>query len=224
MFPVLEARISGGSQSRPPRSRVFAKRSLPWGSRGDWRVKLIVGLGNPGARYAHTRHNAGFDAVDALAARYGWQWESGRGKSLIASGMVGSEKVLLAKPQTFMNDSGTAVSDLVRFYKLMPSDVLVLCDDLDLPLGKIRLRARGAAGGQHGMESIIRHLGSSDFGRVRIGIGRPAHGRDENVDFLLSAPRGEERLALDDAIDRAARAAHTWLTEGAEAAMNMFNA
>jgi len=138
--------------------------------------------------------------------------------------MVGSEKVLLAKPQTFMNDSGTAVSDLVRFYKLMPSDVLVLCDDLDLPLGKIRLRARGAAGGQHGMESIIRHLGSSDFGRVRIGIGRPAHGRDENVDFLLSAPRGEERLALDDAIDRAARAAHTWLTEGAEAAMNMFNA
>ena len=187
-------------------------------------MKLIVGLGNPGTRYARTRHNAGFDAVDLLTQRYGWKWEPGRGKSLLASGMVGTEKVLLAKPQTFMNDSGVAVSDLTRFYKLSLDDLLVICDDLDLPLARIRLRTRGAAGGQHGVESIIRYLASNQFARVRIGIGRPAHGRDENVDFLLSVPRGDERVALDEAIERAASAAHTWLTEGADAAMNMFNA
>ena len=134
------------------------------------------------------------------------------------------EKLLLAKPQTYMNDSGVAVSDLARFYKLDPaSDLLVICDDLDLPLARIRLRARGAAGGQHGLESTIRHLGTMVFARIKIGIGRPAHGRDENVDFLLSAPRGDERIALDDAIEQAADAALCWLTEGADVAMNAYN-
>jgi peptidyl-tRNA hydrolase, PTH1 family len=187
-------------------------------------VKVIVGLGNPGLRYARTRHNAGFDAVDALAGRYGWKWESGRGKTHIASGSVGAEKVVLAKPQTYMNESGLAVASLVRFYKLTPTDLLVICDDLDLPLGKMRMRARGSAGGQHGLEDTIRRLGSTDFPRIKIGVGRPAHGRDENVDFLLSTPRGDERLALDDAIARAADAAHCWLTEGIDTAMNRFNA
>ncbi|HET9110398.1 MAG TPA: aminoacyl-tRNA hydrolase [Ktedonobacterales bacterium] len=209
-------------------------------------MKLIVGLGNPGARYARTRHNVGFDVVDLLASRNGWSWQAHRGRALVASGSLRvpvpapasaeddsetptapawrEEKALLAKPQTFMNDSGVAVSELVRFYKLDLRDLLIVCDDLDLPLARTRLRARGAAGGQHGLESTIRMLGTNDFARLKIGIGRPAHGRGENVDFLLSAPRGDERAKLDEAIATAADAALLWLAEGAEVAMNRYNA
>lgn len=188
-------------------------------------MKLIVGLGNPGVRYARTRHNVGFDTVDALAARWGWQFDTRRSRALLASGMVGDEKVLLAKPQTYMNDSGVSVGDLVRFYKIAPAtDLLVICDDLDLPLARIRLRTRGAAGGQHGLESIIQHLSTTIFARIKIGVGRPIHGRDANIDFLLSAPRGDERIALDAAIEQAANAANSWLAEGAHVAMNTYNA
>lgn len=209
-------------------------------------VKLIVGLGNPGARYARTRHNVGFDVVDLLASRNGWSWQAHRGKALVANGSLRvlvpapasaeggaetptapawrEEKTLLAKPQTFMNESGVAVNELVRFYKLDLRDLLIVCDDLDLPLARVRLRARGAAGGQHGLESTIRMLGTNDFARLKIGIGRPAHGRGENVDFLLSAPRGDERAKLDEAIATAADAALLWVAEGAEAAMNRYNA
>ncbi|HEX8995421.1 MAG TPA: aminoacyl-tRNA hydrolase [Ktedonobacterales bacterium] len=202
-------------------------------------MKLIVGLGNPGARYARTRHNVGFDTVDLLASRNSWTWEPHRGKSHVASGSLRfpvastlpdtaptwrEEKLLLAKPQTFMNDSGVAVSELVRFYKLDLRDLLIVCDDLDLPLARVRIRARGAAGGQHGLESTIRLLGTNDFARLKIGIGRPAHGRAENVDFLLSAPRGDERAKLDDAITTAADAVLVWVSEGIDAAMNRFNA
>lgn len=196
-------------------------------------MKLIVGLGNPGLRYAHTRHNAGFDAVDIIARREGWSWGAHRGRTQVATGSVGAygvrpaggEKIVLAKPQTYMNDSGVAVADLVRFYKLDPAtDLLVICDDLDLPLAKLRIRAQGAAGGQHGLESIQRHLGSTDYARIKVGLGRPAAGREANVGFLLSPPRGDERVALDAAIVRAADAAQVWLTEGIDAAMNRYNA
>jgi len=209
-------------------------------------VKLIVGLGNPGARFARTRHNVGFDVVDLLASRNGWAWQPHRGKSLVASGALRfqvappaipadeaespaspiwrEEKLLLAKPQTFMNESGMAVAELVRFYKLDLRDLLIVCDDLDLPLARVRMRSRGAAGGQHGLESTIRLLGTNDFARLKIGIGRPTHGRAENVDFLLSAPRGDERAQLDEAIASAADAALMWVTLGAEAAMNRYNA
>ncbi|HEX9038795.1 MAG TPA: aminoacyl-tRNA hydrolase [Ktedonobacterales bacterium] len=226
-------------------------------------MRLIVGLGNPGARYARTRHNVGFDVVDEIARRLGWSWEPGRGKSMIASGLyrgtviparpkaaprqapviagedaprpeppetleppepvIREEKLLLAKPQTYMNDSGIAVAELMRFYKLDRADLLVICDDLDLPLAKGRMRARGAAGGQHGLESTIKSLGTNDFARIKIGIGRPAHGRDENVDFLLSKPRGDERIALDEAIARAADAALAWTLESVESAQNRYN-
>ncbi|HEU0028435.1 MAG TPA: aminoacyl-tRNA hydrolase [Ktedonobacterales bacterium] len=226
-------------------------------------MKLIVGLGNPGARYARTRHNVGFDVADELARRLRWSWEVGRGKAMVASGhyraaitpprparpagnaegapdarseldsrpeldtppepVIREEKLLLAKPQMYMNLSGVSVSELMRFYKLDRGDLLIVCDDLDLPLGRVRLRARGAAGGQHGLESTIKLLGTSDFARLKIGIGRPAHGRDENVDFLLSPPRGDERIALDDAIQRAADASLVWALEGPEVAMNRFN-
>jgi aminoacyl-tRNA hydrolase len=117
-------------------------------------VKLIVGLGNPGLRYARTRHNAGFDTVDIIAAREGWSWDARKARSLLASGFISDQKVTLAKPQTYMNDSGLAVGELVRFYKLDLADLLVISDDLDLPAGKIRLRPGGSAGGQHGLESI----------------------------------------------------------------------
>jgi peptidyl-tRNA hydrolase, PTH1 family len=187
-------------------------------------VKLIVGLGNPGMRYARTRHNAGFNAADALAARQNWPWTLRRSHAIAASGVVGTERVVLAKPETYMNDSGVAVGELVRFYKVDPPDLLVICDDLDLPLGRIRIRSGGSAGGQHGLESIIRHLGANTFARIRIGLGRPANGRGENIGFLLSAPQGDERIQLDHEIERAADAAWSWLIEGAEVAMNRYNA
>jgi PTH1 family peptidyl-tRNA hydrolase len=223
------------------------------GSEASGSVKLIVGLGNPGARYARTRHNVGFDVAEELARRLRVSWEVGRGKALIASGLyrasvtpprppvaasadgapaaplpppepvIREEKLLLARPQTYMNESGVSVSELMRFYKLDRRDLLVICDDLDLPLARVRLRARGAAGGQHGLESTIRLLGTNDFARLKIGVGRPAHGRDENVDFLLSLPRGDERIALDAAIERAADAALVWALEGPEVAMNRYN-
>jgi PTH1 family peptidyl-tRNA hydrolase len=188
-------------------------------------MKLIVGLGNPGQRYARTRHNVGFDAVDLLAARLGWAWDTRRSRTVLASGPLGTDKLLLAKPQTYMNESGVAVAELVRFYKLDPAtDLLVVCDDLDLPLARVRVRGRGAAGGQHGLESTIQQLGTNTFARVKIGVGRPAQGRDANVDFLLSKPRGDERIELDAAVERAAEAALCWASEGLEAAMNRFNA
>jgi peptidyl-tRNA hydrolase, PTH1 family len=187
-------------------------------------VKLIVGLGNPGMRYARTRHNAGFNAVEALAVRQNWPWTLRRSHAIAASGVVATERVVLAKPETFMNDSGVAVAELVRFYKVDLPDLLVICDDLDLPLGRVRVRSGGSAGGQHGLESIIRHLGANKFARIRIGLGRPANGRGENIGFLLSAPPGDERIQLDREIERAADAAWCWLIEGIEAAMNRYNA
>jgi PTH1 family peptidyl-tRNA hydrolase len=188
-------------------------------------MKLITGLGNPGQRYARTRHNAGFDTVDLLAVRFGWAWDARRSRALLASGMLDAEKVLLAKPQTYMNESGLSVAELTHFFKLDPAtELLVICDDLDLPLARVRIRGRGAAGGQHGLESTIRQLGSTNFARIKIGIGRPAQGRDANVDFLLSKPTGDERIALDAAIERAAEVALCWTREGVEAAMNRYNA
>ncbi|HEY7984319.1 MAG TPA: aminoacyl-tRNA hydrolase [Ktedonobacterales bacterium] len=186
---------------------------------------MVVGLGNPGARYANTRHNVGFDTVDLFARREGWAWSGRRSHATLAEGALAGHKVLLVKPQTYMNESGLAVGELVRFYKLDLADLLVVCDDLDLPLGRLRLRARGAAGGQHGLESIIRHLGGdSGFPRLRIGIGRPRAGRDQNVDFLLSRPATDERIILEEAHARGVEAVRACIVEGVAVAMNRFNA
>jgi PTH1 family peptidyl-tRNA hydrolase len=188
-------------------------------------VKMVVGLGNPGARYANTRHNIGFDTVDRLASQEGWAWSGRRSHAVLAEGPLGGHKVLLVKPQTYMNDSGLAVGELVRFYKLDLADLLVVADDLDLPLGRLRLRARGAAGGQHGLESIIRHLGGqTGFARLRIGIGRPRAGRDQNVDFLLSRPATDDRIVLEEAHERGVAAVRACIIEGIDVAMNRFNA
>jgi PTH1 family peptidyl-tRNA hydrolase len=186
-------------------------------------MKLIVGLGNPGPHYAATRHNVGFRTVDRIAAAAGWAWSAHRDRAELASGLLEGMKIVLAKPQTYMNDSGIAVGALVRFYKIDLADLLVICDDLDLPVGRVRLRARGSSGGQHGMESIIARLGSSDFARLRIGIGRPATARRDTISYVLGVPHGDERELLDNAERLAAEAALTWAREGVQVAMNRYN-
>src|SRR5579859_3543447 len=148
------------------------KLVIGWGN-----MKLLVGLGNPGPQYEHTRHNVGFRVVDKLAAKLGWKWTERRGRAILASGTIGAEKVILAKPITYMNLSGQAVGELARWYKLRPEDVLIVSDDLDLPVGRVRLRAQGSAGGQKGLDDIIHHLHTNQIPRLRIGIGRPSNSR-----------------------------------------------
>ncbi len=184
-------------------------------------IKLIVGLGNPGARYAHSRHNIGFLVADRFARAHALDFTRKRFNAQIAEGSVGGQRILLAKPQTFMNSSGEAVGKLFAFYKIAPHDLLVVYDDLDLPLGKMRLRSRGSSGGHHGMESIIAHVGMSDFPRLRVGIGRP--NPDADIDHVLGSFDADERVVMDETFTRAADAIDVWLTDGITAAMNKFN-
>ncbi|QBD82362.1 aminoacyl-tRNA hydrolase [Ktedonosporobacter rubrisoli] len=185
-------------------------------------MKLVIGLGNPGPQYEHTRHNVGFRVVDKLASHHGWKWER-RGRAMLANGMLGTEKVLLVKPLTYMNNSGEAVGELVRWYKAQPEDVLVVYDELDLPVGKVRLRANGSAGGHNGLKSIIHHLHTNQFPRLRVGIGRPANHRMETIDYVLGVPGGDERISLELGEDRAIEAVPLTLAQGIDAAMNLIN-
>jgi PTH1 family peptidyl-tRNA hydrolase len=184
-------------------------------------LKFIVGLGNPGPTYARNRHNIGFQLVDALARANGLALSRRQGHARVGQGQIAGRQTLLAKPQTFMNLSGDAVSALMRFYKVTPADLLVAYDDLDLPLGKVRLRGAGGSGGHKGMKSIIERIGTEDFARLRIGIGRPAYG--DAVDHVLQDFSAAEAGEIAVALDRAAQAAVVWLTEGIDAAMNRFN-
>src|SRR5579863_1740072 len=151
-------------------------------------MKLVIGLGNPGIKYEHTRHNVGFRVVDSLAKKLGWTWNESRSRAVLASGMLGNEKVVLVKPITYMNLSGEAVGALLRWYKLQPEDIVVVCDDLDLPVGKVRLRTKGSAGGQKGLDNIILHLHTDVFPRLRVGIGRPTNSRMDTIDYVLGVP------------------------------------
>ncbi len=184
--------------------------------------KLLVGLGNPGVRYALNRHNAGFLLLDRFAAAHQLSFARRRFNAQLAEGIVAGERVLLAKPQTFMNLSGNAVGKLASFYRIPTRDIIVCYDDLDLPFGRIRLRAQGSAGGHHGMESIIAALGTNDFARLRIGIGRPDS--REDVNHVLGNFSGDETRMLDETLARAREALETWLREGIVKAMNEFNA
>jgi len=182
-------------------------------------VRLIVGLGNPGRQYAHTRHNVGFDVLDIFAKKRHARMLSRQCHSLVGSFDHYGEKILLAKPQTFMNDSGLAVGEIVRKYHLEPSDVLVIHDDIDLPMGKMRIRPQGSSGGHKGMTSIIRHLHSSEFPRIRIGIGRGG----AVINHVLSRFNRKDRQIMDTTLQDAADALNMILEEGIEAAMNVWN-
>ena len=182
-------------------------------------MRVIVGLGNPGRQYAHTRHNVGFDVLDILARRTKVRILGRQHRALVGRlGQAGAE-VLLVKPQTFMNESGSAVSAILRKHKLGPESMLVVCDDLDLPLGRLRLRPSGSSGGHKGMNSIIQHVGSSDFPRLRIGIGR----KGDAIDHVLSRFNRKDREVMDAALQSAADALEMILDEGIEAAMNVYN-
>jgi PTH1 family peptidyl-tRNA hydrolase len=185
-------------------------------------MKLFVGLGNPGASYARHRHNVGFMALERIAERYGaGPWKK-RFHGLTSEAQIGGRKVVLLKPQTFMNDSGRAVGALLRFYKIPIEQLLVIYDELDLPFGAIRLRPDGGAGGHNGMRSIIQHLGGNQFARLRIGIGRPP-GRMDPAAFVLQDFGRDETPELDAMLDRAGQAIDTFLAAGITAAMNQFN-
>jgi peptidyl-tRNA hydrolase, PTH1 family len=186
-------------------------------------VKLIVGLGNPGPEYRGTRHNIGFAIVDEMARRAGAVFQSGPVDALVARWRRPdwSEAVLLAKPLTFMNRSGEAVGGLARYYKIEPADVLVVVDEVQLPLGRLRARARGSAGGHNGLKSVIAHLGDG-FPRLRIGIGRGQVERDL-ADHVLSRFDREEVAEAERQTERAADAAEMFVTSGIETVMNRFN-
>lgn len=193
-----------------------------WEGTEERRPRLVVGLGNPGPEYARNRHNVGFLCLDRLAGRHGISPWRRKHHALVAEGLVAGHPVVLAKPQTFMNLSGQAVRPLVRRYGVALADLLVVHDDLDLELGVLRLRRQGSAAGHKGVQHIMDTLGSREFPRLRIGIGRPAHG--DPVDYVLSDFTLDESILIDRALDRAVEAIVAWLEWGIEAAMNAFNA
>jgi PTH1 family peptidyl-tRNA hydrolase len=185
-------------------------------------IKMIVGLGNPGSRYARNRHNVGFQIVDALAEKYHLRFDKGQFKALVASGRIDCQRVLLVKPQTYMNLSGDAVQPLARYYKIELEDLMVVFDDMDLPVGVIRLRPFGGAGGHNGMKSIIQRLGGQGFPRLRVGVGRPP-GRMDAAAYVLQNFGDDEEAIMAQVRDRAVQALETWLESGIDAAMNAFN-
>jgi peptidyl-tRNA hydrolase, PTH1 family len=185
-------------------------------------VKAIVGLGNPGPKYDKTRHNAGFWVIDAIAGRLGVAVDQPAAKSLLALTAWEGVELLLVKPLTYMNASGEAVSAIARRYQLVPEEILVVYDDLDLVPGVIRMRAKGRAGSHNGMRSIINYLGTQDFPRLRIGIG-PVPDGVRGVDYVLGTPAKDEWARLQAAVEAAAQAALTWVVDGVEAAMSRFN-
>lgn len=186
-------------------------------------MKLVAGLGNPGPRYAGTRHNVGFMVVDALAERRREKIDryEPRFEGLLGELALGNERVLLLKPTTLMNLSGRSVSAVAGFYKLALADVLVVYDDLDLPVGQLRIRAGGSAGGHRGMGDIARALGTQEIARMRIGIGS-VH-RSQTVEHVLNRPSPAERPLIDEAVVLTADAVECWVTEGLTPAMNKFN-
>ncbi len=183
---------------------------------------VVVGLGNPGPQYARTRHNIGFWCIDRLAAHHAIDVRRRHRTSLIGEGAIGDSRVVLAKPRTFVNLSGEAVRYLRARYRVSPGDVLVICDDVALDPGKIRLRPSGSAGGHNGLKSIIEVLGTQQFPRLRVGIGRPADGGDQ-IGFVVGTMSQAEQQVVDAAVASAAEAVASVLADGIERAMNRFN-
>ena len=186
----------------------------------DW---LIVGLGNPGQKYEHTRHNMGFLTVDLLAEKKGVPLNKVKFKAAYNIMEFGGEKCLVMKPQTYMNLSGEAVREAAQFYKVPADHVLVIYDDVSLPVGKLRVRPSGSAGGHNGIKNIIAHLGTQEFPRVKIGVGAPSGGGDEMIDWVIGAPSQAERKILAESFEKAIGAAECIIQKGCQQAMNSFN-
>lgn len=183
---------------------------------------MVVGLGNPGSRYETSRHNAGFMAIDCIAERHGvtrWKEEQ---HALTATYVYAGVKIMLVKPQTFMNLSGEAVGPLARYYRIDPADIYVIYDDMDLPTGQLRMRVKGSDGGHNGMKSIISHLGTKEYPRLRVGVGRPAPGWTV-VNHVLASPAEDEVAAFRKGIEAAAKAVDVIAQEGFDVAMNRCN-
>jgi PTH1 family peptidyl-tRNA hydrolase len=183
---------------------------------------LIVGLGNPGLEYSATRHNMGFLCLDRLATKHRLRFTGKRAKSVLARGAISGHDVALAKPQTYMNLSGESVRELLRLYGMPTKSLVVVYDDVDLPVGTVRIRERGGPGTHNGMRSIVDEIGSTDFPRLRIGVGMPTDGQNL-ADYVLGLPSPDERTVLDEALDRSVEAIETVARRGIGAAMNQFN-
>ncbi len=195
---------------------MFLKKS----SGAEW---LIVGLGNPGDKYENTRHNVGFRALDELANQAKIPVQKLKHKALTNTCTVGGTRVLLMKPVTFMNLSGEAVGEAARFYKIPPERVLVISDDTSLPVGKLRIRKNGSAGGHNGLKSIIQHLGTDQFPRVKIGVGEKPHPDYDLADWVLGKFQGEDKKLIDEMVQKAAKAAEYYIQEGPDKAMSKYN-
>jgi PTH1 family peptidyl-tRNA hydrolase len=183
-------------------------------------MKLLVGLGNPGNKYARTRHNVGFEVIDYLAEGPNAGSFQLRFGSLLAEMVEGALKLLLVKPQCFMNLSGRPVREIVDFFQLPLEELLVVCDDINLPLGKLRMRARGTHGGHNGLRDIQQHLGTTEYSRLRIGVGSP---EEDAIDHVLGAFRPSEKPVIKDTIALAAEVAMHWAANGVQASMNRYN-
>lgn len=183
---------------------------------------VVVGLGNPGKQYDHTRHNVGFDVIDILAKEYDISVSKIKHKALIGEGRIGTEKVLLVKPQTYMNLSGETLIDIYKYYKVDLSNIIVIYDDIDLDVGKIRIRKKGSGGTHNGMRSIVKCLGSTDFPRVRVGVSKPMPGQNL-ADFVLSRFRKEESDNIADGLEKSAKAVDAIIRENIDNAMNKYN-
>ncbi len=183
---------------------------------------IIIGLGNPGKKYEKTRHNAGFDAIDIFAKENGIKIDKIKHKALIGEGRVGTEKVLLVKPQTYMNLSGESVLSVFQFYKEEYDKLVILYDDIDLDVGKLRIRKKGSAGSHNGMRSIIKCLGTQEFPRIRIGVSKPDEGRDL-ADFVLSRVSKEQSIEMQNGLENAVKAVEEIIRAGIDSAMNKYN-
>jgi PTH1 family peptidyl-tRNA hydrolase len=185
-------------------------------------MKLVVGLGNPGRKYLGTRHNVGFLVLGELARRFGTARPKEKFQAEVVEADLNGERALLLCPLTFMNRSGSSVAAARDFYKLETDELLVVCDDLNLPLGKLRFRAKGSSGGQKGLADVVRSLGTEEFPRLRIGIGSPPEGRDA-TGFVLARFAAEERPQIEEAVQRAAEAVAGWARQGIQYCMNQYN-
>lgn len=183
---------------------------------------LIVGLGNPEEEYSKTRHNMGFEVINELSKKYNIKVNKNKFNALYGTGTIGKEKVILVKPQTYMNLSGNSVKEFVDFYKISKEEILVIYDDMDIEPGKIKIRKKGSAGGHNGMKSIVSMLGTEEFTRIRIGIGRPEHNGDD-INYVIGSIPEEEIPKLEEGVEKAKKAVIEILKNGVDSAMNKLN-